>query len=137
MNSPTSPPPLPLAIVAGAKIEAAPSSPTYAITTPESVRPQPEPGALPGPHSMYQPVAASRNGRSQRRLPNHGPTVSRNQRVTEPSPGRNAIRVTAARTSRVTPISDRATSEPMSGNRKVGIPSVFRRRRAWRRRLAT
>src|SRR5215212_4727724 len=101
-------------------MDAAPSSPAYAIATPESVRPQPDPGALPGPHSMYQPVAASRNGSSQRRLPNQGPTVSRNQRVTEPSPGRNAIRVTAASTRRVTPINERATSRPTSGSRIDG-----------------
>ena len=59
---------------------------------------------------MYQPVASSRNGSSQRRLPNHGPTVSRNQVVTEPSPGRNAMSVTAASTSSVIPTSERATS---------------------------
>src|SRR5215211_969211 len=117
---------------------AAPSSPTYAMTVPRSVRPQPEPGALPGPHSMYQPVASSSSGSSHRRLPNHGPTVRWNQVVTEPSPGRKAMSVTAARTSREMPTSERATSFPTSGSRIDVRPGRVRFLLAWRRlRVAT
>src|SRR5829696_1468616 len=103
------------------------------MTTPTRVSPQPEPGDLPGPHSMYQPVASRRSGRSQRRLPNHGPTVSLNQVVTEPSPGRNAISVTAPRTSKEIPTSDRPTSLPTSGSRNEPTPSLDFLRRAGRR----
>ena len=86
---------------------------------------------------MYQPVARSRNGRSQRRLPNHGPTVCWNHVVTEPSPGRNAMSVTAARTSSEIPTSERATSRPTSGSRIFGRLNVLFRRVVRRRRVAT
>jgi hypothetical protein len=47
------------------------------------------------------------------------------------------MNVTAASTSREIPTSERATSRPTSGIRNEARLNELRRRRAWRRRLAT
>ena len=49
-------------------------------------------GLRAGPHSRYQPAASSRNGSSQRPVPNHGAIESRHQSGQAPWPGSSEAR---------------------------------------------
>ncbi len=102
----------------------------YAIAMPSSVRPHGAPGSRPGPHSRYQPATSSTNGSSQRPVPKYGTARLRHQSVRAPCPGSiRAMRVTAPRTSRTMPMSDRTTA----GDSPIEILGRAREREVRRR----
>src|SRR5690349_19653726 len=102
---------------------------------PSSVRAHGAPGSLPGPHSRYQPASSSTAGSAQRPVPKYGTEKSRQPSVSAPCPGSSsAIAVTAPRTSRMIPISDRTTAGDSPSERLgIGMPPPFFRAGARRR----
>ena len=87
--------------------------------------PQPEFGRVPGPHSSHQPASSSRNGATQRIVPNHGEKTPVHQLVKAPSPGSvRAMSVIAPSTSSVSPMIERTTS---GVRRAVSVERVFGR----------
>ena len=110
-NRPIRPPPRSSPRMSRARISKTPSAAMYAMASPPSVIPQPEPAFLPGPAAIHQPPARSRNGSSQRPASNHGAMESRHQSVRAPSPGRTrAMSVIAPRAIITVPKIERTTS---------------------------
>ncbi len=100
-----------------------PSSATYAIVDPITIRPQPARG--PFARSRTTPIPMRSTGRSQRPEPNHGATTPTIQSVRAPLPGsRRPTRMTTPRTRRMMATIDRVTSGLSRRQRRPGAPGA-------------